>query len=63
MQKILAPLDASQRYTIAETCAYLRVSRAYIYKLINAHELPTIEDGRRRYIPGSVIAERSRIAA
>lgn len=59
----LAPLDPAQRYTIPETCAYLRVSRAYVYKLIKLGELPTIPDGRRQFVPGTAIAARSRVAA
>ncbi len=58
----LLPLDQSQRYDISEACAYLRVSRAYIYKLIKTGELATIADGRRTFVPGTAIADRSKIA-
>ncbi len=64
MKKTQLPaLDTAQRYSIDEGCAYLRVSRAYLYKLIRAGELATVRDGRRQYIPGTAIAERSRVAA
>ena len=57
----LPPLDVLQRYTIIETCAYLRKCRASVYADINNGTLPVIKDGRRTYIPGSAIAERSSI--
>lgn len=56
----LPALDLNQRYTIPEASAYLRVSRAYLYRLIRAGALQTISDGRRTYIAGTAIAERSR---
>lgn len=59
----LPPLDLNQRYTIPEAAQYLRISRAYLYQLIQAGEVQTVKDGRRIYVPGSVIAERSRVAA
>ena len=59
----LAPLDLLQRYSIPETNAYLRQSRAKTYKDIKAGKLPIIKDGRRTYIPGTAIAARSSIAA
>ena len=62
-KQALSPLDLNQRYTIDEASAYLRVSRAHLYKHIAAGKLPTIEDGSRRFVPGHVIAERSRVAA
>lgn len=55
----LAPLDERQRYTIPETAAYLRVCRAYVYRLIARDELRSVIDGRRRYVPGSEIIRRS----
>lgn len=58
-QKTLAPLDLLQRYTIPETCEYLRCSRARVYTLIRDGSLKTIKDGRRRYVTGSEIAKRS----
>ena len=57
----LPPLDPNQRYTINEACDYLRISRAYVYKQINAGLLTTITEGRRTFIPGAVIADRSRV--
>ncbi|MGB7216519.1 MAG: helix-turn-helix domain-containing protein [Gammaproteobacteria bacterium] len=51
-------LDPRQRYTIDEAARYLRVSRAYLYRLISSGEIRTIVDGRRRYVPGSAIAAR-----
>lgn len=59
----LPPLDLLQRYTIDETSAYLRQSRAKTYNDINAGLLESFNDGRRRYVPGSSIAARSRAAA
>ncbi len=57
--KNLPPLDINQRYTITETNAYLRQSRAKTYQDISAGKLTVIKDGRRTYVPGRVIAERS----
>lgn len=55
----LPPLDLNQRYTIAETNAYLRQSRAKTYQDIKTGVLPIIKDGKRTYIPGRAIAARS----
>lgn len=59
---LLAPLDANQRYTIEETCDYLRSSRARIYHKIAAGELAILKDGRRTYVPGTAIIALSRAA-
>jgi len=53
------PLDERQRYTINETCDYLRCSRDYLYKLIREGEVPIIKDGCRTYVGGKTIAKRS----
>jgi excisionase family DNA binding protein len=55
----LPPLDPLQRYTITETCGYLRQSRGKTYNDIRAGKLPVIKDGARTYIPGTAIAARS----
>ena len=57
----LPPLDPLQRYTINETCAYLRKSRAGVYAEIKSGHLLALKDGRRTYVHGSEIARRSRI--
>ena len=59
----LPPLDLHQRYTLAETSAYLRQSRSKTWQDIRDGKLDVIKDGRRRYIPGTAIAARSGIAA
>jgi excisionase family DNA binding protein len=59
----LAPLDLAQRYTVTEACMYLRCSRARVYALVRRGELVTLTDGRRRYVPGTAIAARSRAPA
>lgn len=59
----LPPLDLNQRYTIEETNAYLRQSRAKTYTDIAAGKLPVIKDGKRTYVPGTAIAARSSAAA
>jgi hypothetical protein len=58
----LPPLDKAQRYTIDETNAYLRQSRAKTYKDIAAGLLPVIKDGKRTYVPGAAIAARSTLS-
>ena len=58
---VLPPLDLLQRYSIIEASAYLRQSRSKTYVDIRAGTLMTIKDGKRTYIPGTVIAERSRV--
>ena len=62
-QQVLTPLDTLQRYTVPEASAYLRQSRAKTYQDIAKGLLPIIKDGRRTYVPGSAIAERSALAA
>jgi hypothetical protein len=57
----LPPLDLNQRYTINEASAYLRQCRAKTYKDIKTGDLPVIKDARRTYVPGTAIAERSRL--
>ena len=49
-------LDA---YSIPEANAYLRQSRAKTYQDIRIGKMTVIKDGRRTYISGRVIAERS----
>lgn len=61
-QPILSPLDERQRYTVPEACAYLRQSRAKLYNDIAAGLISTIQDGARRYVPGTEIVRRSRAA-
>lgn len=55
----LAPIDRSQRYTIAETVLYLRLSHASVYKEINAGRLRVIKQGKRTFVPGSEIVRVS----
>ena len=55
----LPPLDLNQRYSIPETNAYLRQSRAKTYKDIRDGKLEIIKDGKRTYVSGRVIAGRS----
>jgi hypothetical protein len=57
---VLVPLDLCQRYTIRETSAYLRQSHTKTYADIRAGLLKTFKDGRRRYVNGTAIIERSR---
>ena len=59
----LPPLDLSQRYTIPEAISYLRSSRKTIYEDIRQGRLATIKEGKRRFVPGSEIARRSRVPA
>ena len=56
----LAPLDANQRYDIDEAARYLRISRARLYQKISAGEIRLIKDGRRSFVPGSVIKAASK---
>ena len=58
---ILPPLDLNQRYTVPEASAYLRQSRAKTYVDIRAGTLTIIKDARRTYVPGTAIAQRSRV--
>lgn len=37
--------------TVAETCAYLRISKWSVYQLIRKGQLPSVKIGRRRLIP------------
>ena len=60
---VLPPLDAAQRYSIEETILYLRSSRKTVFEDIRAGRLATIKEGKRRFVPGSEIARRSRVPA
>ena len=55
----LPPLDFNQRYSIEETNAYLRQSRAKTYEDIKVGKLKIIKDGKRTYVSGRAIAARS----
>lgn len=57
----LPPLDQAQRYSIEETIAYLRSSRKTVFDDIREGRLASIKEGKRRFIPGSEIARRSRL--
>lgn len=57
----LPPVDMSQRYTIAEAIAYLRISHATVYKEINAGRIKVLKQGKRTFVPGSEIARLSRL--
>jgi hypothetical protein len=57
----LPPLDAAQRYSIEEAIAYLRSSRKTLFDDIREGRLATIKEGKRRFVPGSEIARRSRL--
>ena len=59
----LPPLDPLQRYTVNESCRYLRKCRASLYRDIADGKIPIIKEGRRTYVPGAAIVERSRIPA
>jgi prophage regulatory protein len=59
--RTLAPVDMAQRYTIAEAISYLRISRASLYKEINARRIQVLKLGRRTFVPGSEIARLSRL--
>lgn len=55
-RKTLPPLDLHQRYSVEETCLYLRTSRARLYQKIKAGQVKVIKDGARTYCSGRVIA-------
>ena len=57
----LLPLDPAQRYSVDEAIAYLRSSRKSLFDDIREGRLLTFKEGRRRYVPGSEIARRSRL--
>jgi excisionase family DNA binding protein len=59
----LPALDAAQRYTVNEALAYLRTSRATLYKLIASGQLRVIKQGKRTFCPGAEIAKLSRVPA
>jgi prophage regulatory protein len=60
-RQTLPPVDAAQRYTIAEATAYLRISHASVYKEINARRIRVLKQGKRTFVPGSEIARLSRL--
>jgi prophage regulatory protein len=59
--RVLPPVDVSQRYTIKEASAYLRISHASIYKEISAGRMRVLKHGKRTFVPGGEIARLSRL--
>ena len=57
----LPPIDPNQRYTIPESQTYLRCSHGHLYQKIARGELRVIKDGRRSYIPGSLLIAASNL--
>jgi hypothetical protein len=57
----LPPLDVTQRYSVEEAIAYLRSSRKTLFDDIRNGRLATIKEGKRRFVPGTEIARRSRL--
>lgn len=57
--RALPPLDPRQRYSIAEACDYLRISRPLMTRRIAQGCIATITDGRRRFVPGTEIVRLS----
>jgi excisionase family DNA binding protein len=55
----LPQLDVLQRYSLKESCRYLRVSAPTLYAYINAGRLKSIKQGKRRFISGAEIARLS----
>jgi excisionase family DNA binding protein len=60
---VLPALDSAQRYSVEEAIAYLRSSRKTVFDDIREGRLASIKEGKRRFIPGSEIARRSRLPA
>lgn len=56
----LPPLDLNQRYDALFASAYLKQCLATTRKQIADGTLESFTDGRRRYVPGTAIAARSR---
>ena len=44
-------------YDVSEAMALLNLSRAQVYRLIRAHRLLTVTQGRRRLVPSASIAK------
>ncbi len=44
-------------YDVSEAMALLNLSRAQVYRLIRAHRLLTVTQGRRRLVPAASIAK------
>jgi excisionase family DNA binding protein len=60
--KLLPPLDPLQRYSVAEACKYLRISRARFYKKLEADEISILKDGGRTFVAGEEIVAQSKPA-
>ena len=56
----LPPLDAAQRYSLAEACGYLRISRVNVWAKAKRGELVVIREGKRTFVPGSEIVRLCR---
>jgi hypothetical protein len=61
VRAMLPALDLAQRYSIDEAIVYLRLSRKTVFDDIREGRLVTIQEGKRRFVPGSEIARRSRL--
>ncbi|HWJ36390.1 MAG TPA: helix-turn-helix domain-containing protein [Steroidobacteraceae bacterium] len=64
--RVTPPLtvDPNQRYNVDEAAAILRVSRAYLYKLMAAKPpLQSLTMGRRRYFSGAELIRRASVSS
>lgn len=59
----LGPLDPLRRYPVEEALKYLATSRATFYKDVAAGKIKTIQNGKRRFVPGSEIVRLCSVAA
>jgi len=61
--RTLPPVDLNQRYDALMASAYLKQCLATTRKQIKDGTLQTKREGRRVYVPGAAIAERSRVSS
>jgi excisionase family DNA binding protein len=59
--RVTPPLtvDSNQRYNVGEAAAILRISRAYLYRLVAAGSVESFTEGRRRYFSGAELIRRA----
>jgi hypothetical protein len=56
----LPAIDPVQRYSVSEVIWYLRSSRKTVFNDIKTGRLPSFKDGKRRFVSGAALIERSR---
>jgi hypothetical protein len=52
----LPPIDLNQAYSVVESCQYLRCSRSFFYRMLEAGLFAVVRRGARTFLPGTELA-------